>query len=239
MAVWPVTLIQEPIANGYEETYLESAIHSGMSVGRKNRLRDPSVLKTYNIKVPVDDDGKDTVFGFWSATLHNGTDAFDWVKFDDGVTARSYKMLSDPDITPVINGVWHVSLKLIDAEPQRVIDTTIVPAAASWPGALPLYANVSGWKETWNGYALRSGLMPGKTGRARGSFTEKRYSLSMMITLAQKATFEAWYEDDLVLGSLPFLHAGLGSGRYVMLAPPKFSGLGAGLFTLSLELVTL
>ena len=236
MAVWPTSLVQQVTADGYEETYLESAIHSSMSVGRKNRLRDPSVIKTYNVRVPLSDDDKDTLFGFWSVTLGNGTSSFDWVKFDDGVTAHSYKMLSDPDISAVGNGIWHTSLKLIDAAPQRVIDTTIVPAAATWPATLPQGGNIGGWKETWNGYALRSGLMPGKNFRSRGSLTEKRLSISMMITLAQKANFEAWYEDDLVLGSLPFTWDGT---RYVMLAPPKFGGLGAQLFTLSLEVVSL
>lgn len=236
MVVWPTSLVQQVTADGYEETYLESAIHSSMSVGRKNRLRDPSVIKTYNAKVQLSDDDKDTLFGFWSTTLSNGTSSFDWVKFDDGVTAHSYKMLSDPDITATGNGIWHASLKLIDAAPQRVIDTTIIPAAATWPATLPQGANVGGWKETWNGYALRSGLMPGKKFRSRGSLTEKRLSLSLMITLAQKHTFESWYEDDLVLGSLPFTWDGV---RYVMLAPPKFNGLGAQLFNLSVEVVTL
>jgi hypothetical protein len=234
--------VQQVTADGYEETYLENAIHSGMSVGRKNRLRDPSVIKTYNVRVPMDDDGKDVLFGFWSTTLGNGTESFDWIKFDDGVTAHSYKMLSDPDITATGNGIWKASLKLIDAAPQRVIDTTIVPAAASWPTTLPQGANVGGWKETWNGYALRSGLMPGKNFRSRGSLTETRLGLSMMITLAQKAILEAWYEDDLVLGVKPFTCSAWTTGasaRYVMLTPPKFGGLGAGLFNLSLEVVSL
>jgi hypothetical protein len=242
MAVWPTSLVQQVTADGYEETYLESAIHSSMSVGRKNRLRDPSVIKTYNVRVPLSDDDKDTLFGFWSTTISNGTGSFDWVKFDDGVTSHSYKMLSDPDITAVGNGIWYVTLKLIDAAPQRVIDTTIIPSAASWPTTLPQGANVSGWKESWNGYSLRSGLMPGKNFRSRGSLTEKRLSISMMITLAQKAIFEVWYEDDLVLGAKPFTCSAWTTGateRYVMLTPPKFNALGAGLFNLSLEVVSL
>lgn len=242
MAVWPTSLMQQPITDGYEETYLENAIHQGMSVGRKNRLRDPSVLKQYSVKVVVDDDGKNTLFTFWSSTLNNGTGTFDWVKFDDGATAHTYRMLSDPDITAVGNGIWQASLKLMDAAPQRVIDTTVVPAAASWPGDLPQGAAMSGWRESWNGYSLRSGMMQGKTSRSRGSLTEKRYGVSMMVTLAQKVSFESFYEDDLVLGTLTFTHAGWSTGAtetYVMLAPPKFQALGAGLFTLALEVVSL
>ena len=242
MAVWPLSLVQQPIANGYEESYLESAVHSGMSVGRKNRLRDPAVMKTYNVKIPVDDEGKDVVFGFWSSTLHNGVDPFDWVKFDDGLTAHTYRMLNDPDITSATNGVWYVSLKLTDVSPQRVIDTSSTPTAASWPSEMPQGADANGWREVWNGYSLRGGVMPGKTARPRGSLTEKRLSLSTMITLAQKRVFEAWYEDELMLGTLPFTHNGWTTGasaRYVMLTPPKFTGMGAQLFTLSTELVTI
>lgn len=242
MAVWPVTLVQQPKASSYEESYLEHAIHSGMSVGRKNRLRDPSVMKTYKVRIPLDDTGKATFFGFWSTTISNGTEAFDWIKFDDGMTAASYRMLSDPDITATGSGIWEASLSLIDAEPQRVIDTTVTPAATTWPGSLPSGSAVSGYRESWNGYSLRSNLMQGKTSRSRGSFTEKRLGVSCLLTLDQKHTFEAWYEDDLVLGTLPFTHDGWAaftSTRYVMLTPPKFKGLGAGLFEVNVELVSL
>jgi hypothetical protein len=84
--------------------------------------------------------------------------------------------------------------------------------------------------------------MQGKTARSRGTLTEKRYSVSMMITLAQKASFETFYEDDLMLGTLTFTHAGWSTGAtetYVLMAPPKFQALGAGLFTLALEVVSL
>lgn len=242
MAVWPVSLVQQPKANGYEETYLESAVHSGMSVGRKNRLLDPSVIKTYTVKIATDDDGRDVLYQFWSDTIQNGTDAFDWVKFDDGSTAHSYKMLSDPDMNCVGAGLWEASLKLIDADPQRTIDTTVASAVSVWPASLPQGSDVGGLREAWNGYSLRSGLMPGKTQRARSSLTERRVSTSCLIDLTQKHTFESWYEDDLGLGSMPFTHDGWNAGvtdRYVMLAPPKFSGVGAGLFKLSIEVVTL
>lgn len=242
MPTWPVTVIQEPSADGYEETYLESAIHSGMSVGRKNRLRDPSVVKTYKVKVLANDDQRDAIHTFWSTTLRSGTLPFDWIKFDDGSTAASYRMLSDPDLVAVSSGVWKVSLSLIDAEPQRVIDTTIVPAAASWPSSLPQGGAVGAWRESWNGYSLRSGIMPGKTARSRSTFIERRLTIQAMVNLTQKRTFEGFYEDDLVLGTKTFTHTGWttsgASERYVMLAPPKFAGLGAGLFTLTTEVVT-
>jgi hypothetical protein len=85
-------------------------------------------------------------------------------------------------------------------------------------------------------------MMPGKTSRHRGSITDKRLSLSMMITLDQKHDLETWYEDSLMLGTLPFSHGGWTTGateRYVMLTPPKFSGMGAQLFNVSIEVVTI
>jgi hypothetical protein len=214
-----------------------------MSVGRKNRLLDTAVIKSYRLKVMMDDSGKDTLFAFWSDTLYNGTQPFDWIRFDDGSTAASYRMLSDPDIIAVSSGVWKASLNLIDAEPQRNIDTTVAPVATSWPASMPQGGQIGSWREVWNGYGLRSGMMQGKTARSRGSLTERRLSIQNLIDLSQKRAFEEWYEDDLFLGTQPFSHTGWttdgSSQRYVMLTPPKFSGMGAGLFTVSNEVVSL
>lgn len=244
MAVWPTTLPQYPVASGYEEAYIENAIHSPMSIGRKNRLRDNNVFKTYKIDVNVPTSEKATLFGFWKETLRNGADAFDWVKFDDPTTPHSYKMLSDPEMTPIAPKFWRITINLCDAEPQRVIDTSIVPAAAVWPADIPAYSEVSGFRERWNGFALRSGISAGQTSRSRGTFTERQISVQVpRMTLAQKQSFEAFYEDDTVLGSRTFTHDGWsddGSDEtYVFLAPPKFKAHGAQIFTLNLDLVTI
>jgi hypothetical protein len=243
MPTWPVTLVQEPSADGYEETYVENAVHSTMSVGRKNRLLDTAVIKSYRVKVMMDDDGKDTLWDFWSDTLQNGTQSFEWIRFDDGSTAASYRMLSDPDMTAASSGVWKVSLQLIDSEPSRNIDTTITPTPTSWPATLPQGGLISGWRESWNGYSLRQSMMQGTKQRARGTLTERRLSIQSMVNLTQKRAFEEWYEDDLFLGTQPFSHTGWttdgASERYVMLTPPKFTGMGGGIFTMSNEVISL
>ena len=243
MAVWPTTLAQYPLVDGYEEAYIENAIHSTMSIGRKNRLRDTSVFKTYKIKIQVPTSDKDTLKGFWRDTLNNGTDAFDWTRFDDPTTPHSYRMFEDPDMMPVAPKLWRVTLNLCDAAPQRVIDTSVVPPAAVWPADIPAYSEVSGFKEKWNGFALRSGISVGQTSRSRGSFTDRQISVQVpRMTLSQKQSFEAFYEDDTILGSRSFTHNGWSDDgsteTYVFLAPPKFKSHGAQIFTLNLDLVT-
>lgn len=243
-AVWPATLSQYPVVDGYEEAYIENAIHSSMSIGRKNRLRDTNVFKTYKASINVPTSEKSTLKTFWKETIHNGTDAFDWTKFDDTTTPHSYKMLSDPEMTPIAPKLWRVTFNLCDAAPQRTIDTSIVPADAVWPADIPAYSEISGFKEQWNGYALHSGISQGQTARSRGSFTERRISIQVpRMSSAQKQSFESFYEDDTVLGSRTFTHTGWSddgsSETYVFLSPPKFKAHGAKIFTLNLDLVTI
>lgn len=239
MAVWPPGLQQNVSVEGYDETYMDSAIRATPSIGRKTRLRDSWVMKSYSASILLESESIDTLWGFWRDTLRNGADPFDWVLFDDGATSASYLMLGDPEITAVDAALWRASLRLCDATP-RSITIPGIPSVVTWPAELPAYAQINGRKESWNGYSLRSGISTGQTARARTTYTQRGLTLTQQMTLAQKRAFETFYETTAGMGTKPFTHDGFStdgsSETYRFAKAPKITGLGAQLFTVSLEL---
>lgn len=240
MAVWPAALQQNASVEGYSEEYMDSAIRSTPSIGRKTRLRDSWVMKGYSASILLESENIDVLWGFWRDTLHNGTGPFDWVKFDDGVTPASYLMLGDPEIVAVDAALWRASFKLCDTVP-RSITIPSTPSVVAWPAELPAYAQISGRKESWNGFSLRSGISPGQSARARTTFTQRGLALTQQMTLAQKRAFETFYEVTAGLGTKPFTHDGFSADgspeTYRFVKSPKITGLGAQVFNMSTELI--
>lgn len=240
MAVWPPTLQQNASVEGYDETYMDSALRASSSIGRKTRLRDAWAMKGYSASILLESESIDTLWEFWRGTLRNGADPFDWVLFDDGETTASYLLLSDPEITAVDAALWRASLRLCDAAP-RSITIAGSPSVVAWPTDLPAYAQVNGRKDSWSGFSLRSGISQGQATRARTTFTQRGLSLTQQMTLAQKRAFETFYETTAGLGTKPFTHDGFSTDgateTYRFAKPPKVTGLGARVFNVSMELI--
>lgn len=76
---------------------------------------------------------------------------------------------------------------------------------ATWPVGLPEFVLVNGFRRSPNSNVISFGteVGPGKT-RRRSTARTKNMAASLMVDGTQLATFEAFFEDDLVDGSLPF-----------------------------------
>lgn len=75
----------------------------------------------------------------------------------------------------------------------------------TWPITLPLYVQEGGYQEKPGSTTLETGMDIGPAKiRRRFTRTIRQFSVSMMMTPAQVATFETFYESDCLSGSISF-----------------------------------
>lgn len=77
---------------------------------------------------------------------------------------------------------------------------------AAWPSSLPDKFLQGGFVETWSKQSLKSEMDVGFKIRRRTSQKYGMITANMLLTQAQLATFETFYDETLVGGSLTFTH---------------------------------
>jgi len=113
---WPGSLPQKVTAGGYKETFIDNTIRSQMAVGMKTRLRDTKEIRTFQVQIRLSLAQKATLRQFWRDTLSFGSLKFDWVEFDDGTTAATYRMMGPPQIEAISGTLFRATLSLRTAD---------------------------------------------------------------------------------------------------------------------------
>ncbi|MBK8909231.1 MAG: hypothetical protein IPM60_15525 [Rhodospirillales bacterium] len=111
--VWPYSLPQRPLAQGFNEQARETAIRTQMEAGPpKVRRRFTAGIRTMGMQLRLTADQVATLDAFYDTTVAGGTLPFDWVHPRTGVAA-TYRFVEPPFYQPVARGrVWTGTLKL-------------------------------------------------------------------------------------------------------------------------------
>ncbi len=111
--VWPLSLPQRPLAQGFNERAPDTAIRTQMEAGAaKVRRRFTAGIRTMDMQLRLSADQVATLDAFHDSTLHGGSLRFDWVHPRTGV-AMTYRFVEQPSYAPVARGrLWTATLKL-------------------------------------------------------------------------------------------------------------------------------
>jgi len=75
------------------------------------RRRATLALKQYDVSIKMDEPSAAQFLTFYETTLQDGTLPFTGLKDPFG-TARTFRIISVPDVTEQVRGLWQVSLQL-------------------------------------------------------------------------------------------------------------------------------
>jgi hypothetical protein len=111
-AVWPGSLPQRALKNGYMEKPRKIALRTQMDAGTaKTRRRFTAGPAPIDVQFRMSSAQVDTVLGFYGDTLADGALPFDWLHPRTQVLA-TWRFLEEPSVSP-IDGPWFaVSCKL-------------------------------------------------------------------------------------------------------------------------------
>lgn len=108
-AVWPATLPQIPLVEGYLERFGPNTIRTPMDWGpAKRRRRFTKSHDPHQFAFEVDGTQLATFKAFYKTTILHGALSFDYTHPTDGVTA-TFAMLDEPNIVPVGGNYYRVS----------------------------------------------------------------------------------------------------------------------------------
>ena len=110
--VWPLSLPQKVLAQGFEETMPKNVIRTSMDIGPdKVRRRTTSNVREISVTVQMTISQKATFEEFFLDTVHSGASSFDWV--DPLTQAEVTFRFREPPKISYVGGVWiNVSMKL-------------------------------------------------------------------------------------------------------------------------------
>lgn len=111
-----------------------------------------------------------------------------------------------------------------------------------WPGTLPQYVNQDAFREQRVDNTIRT-QSDGGSVKLRRRFTAVpvKYTISLTLTAAQKATLDGFYVTTLKDGSLPFewvLPAEQTTKDFIFMASPQYTAVGPSTYMVQLELQT-
>jgi len=111
--VWPATLPQEPLAQGFNERAPDTVIRSAMEAGPpKVRRRFTAGIRLIDCQVRLTPAQVETLDSFFDSTIAGGALSFDWKHPRTGA-AVTYRLVEPPSYTPVARGtLWQASLRL-------------------------------------------------------------------------------------------------------------------------------
>ncbi len=111
--VWPATLPQEPLAQGYAERAPDTVIRTQMEAGPpKVRRRFTAGVRSIECRLRLIPAQVDTLDAFFNTTVAGGALPFDWKHPRTG-TAVTFRFVEPPSYAPVARGaLWQASLRL-------------------------------------------------------------------------------------------------------------------------------
>lgn len=107
MAVWPVTLPQEPLIEGFDAAAVDDTLRS--EVDRGPHQSRPLFTGNYSIvqmNQLLTTAQKDTLLAFYRTTLARGSLPFDWGYTYTGGVAKEHTFMSMPTWAPVSHDKW-------------------------------------------------------------------------------------------------------------------------------------
>ena len=111
--VWPASLPQDVLVEGYEETFPELALRTEMDAGpAKVRRRFTAGVRTLNVMSAMTRTQVATLDTFFATTTQGGALQFDWVHPRTG-SAAALRFTRPPMTAPEPGGQrWRVELEL-------------------------------------------------------------------------------------------------------------------------------
>ncbi|MCW5699969.1 MAG: hypothetical protein KIT00_09020 [Rhodospirillales bacterium] len=111
--VWPYSLPQRPLAQGFNEQAPNSVIRTQMEAGPpKVRRRFTAGKRTIDMQLRLNADQVETLDAFHDSSLQGGALSFDWVHPRTGAAA-TYRFVESPSYAPIARGrLWTATLKL-------------------------------------------------------------------------------------------------------------------------------
>lgn len=112
MAVWPSSLPQTPLADGFAEAVVPNVVRSENDVGPTNaRRRYTAAVRQFQMRLLLTSAQVVTLDTFYETTLVSGVLPFDWVNHRTGA-ALSYVFLSPMAYEEAGPDYWSVTLLL-------------------------------------------------------------------------------------------------------------------------------
>jgi len=111
--VWPASLPQEPLAQGFSERAPNTLIRTTMEAGPpKARRRFTAGVRNIECQLRLTPAQTATLDLFFDTTIAGGALSFDWKHPRDGAPA-TFRFVEPPSYTPVARGaLWQASLRL-------------------------------------------------------------------------------------------------------------------------------
>ena len=112
-SVWPASLPQEPLAQGYNEQAPNTVVRSAMEAGPpKLRRRFTAGVRSIECQVRLTPVQVDTLDAFFGSTVAGGALSFDWKHPRNG-TAVTFRFVEPPSYTSLARGtLWQATLRL-------------------------------------------------------------------------------------------------------------------------------
>jgi len=112
-AVWPASLPQEPLVEGFNERAPDTVIRTQMEAGPpRARRRFTAGIRHIECQVRLTPARVETLDAFFRATLAGGALPFDWTHPRTGAAA-TFRFVEPPSYAPVARGtLWQGTLRL-------------------------------------------------------------------------------------------------------------------------------
>lgn len=112
MAVWPTSLPQKPLAEGFAEATAPNVVRSENDAGPTNARRRYTVpVKRYQLRMLFTTAQVATFETFFESTLASGVLPFDWVD-PRTQSAESFVILERGSYEQALPGYWYVSFAM-------------------------------------------------------------------------------------------------------------------------------
>lgn len=112
MPVWPATLPQYPLQEGFKETAPNTVTRTEMDAGpAKLRRRFTAAPRPFTLNLDLTETQAETLDAFYLTTLEGGSLSFDWLHPRTKQTA-TFRFLSPPDYTPSGGLYWTATVNL-------------------------------------------------------------------------------------------------------------------------------
>lgn len=111
--VWPVTLPQNLLADGYGESPPDTLLRSSMDVGpAKARRRSTAGVRPVTGKIKLISSELDIFLEFYNTTLLSGSLRFSWTEPRDNSIPVEMRFAELPEISAIDPGTYEVGMKL-------------------------------------------------------------------------------------------------------------------------------
>ena len=106
MAIWPASLPQQPLQDGYQETEPDLLLRSSMDVGpAKVRRRYTAGVKPYKLSFAISSAHKATFQSFYLGSISSGVYPFTFPDPDNSASTISIRITKPPLYTS-LGGLW-------------------------------------------------------------------------------------------------------------------------------------